>query len=187
MEPSEPAHVGDQIGEADDPDGAGRRDVGHRSDLDHDRGGQASIFVTVDHASSECLGIHAARRATRFDEYEPISRCMIKCIKKWYHRKDALPAVPGDGLLPGGSPVLFDGERAFAILLVQVPSGSPRRGQKPSSRQSIPLAAFRICSNVSIPRYSIFRTSRLVSMTRNCESIARASFPPISPTATRNG
>jgi hypothetical protein len=67
MEPSEPAHVGDQIGEADDPDGAGRRDVGHRSDLDHDRGGQASIFVTVDHASSECLGIHAARRATRFE------------------------------------------------------------------------------------------------------------------------
>ena len=27
--------------------------------------GQASIFVTVDHASTECLGIHAARRANR--------------------------------------------------------------------------------------------------------------------------
>jgi putative transposase len=27
--------------------------------------GQASIFVTVDHASTECLGIHAARRGRR--------------------------------------------------------------------------------------------------------------------------
>ena len=27
--------------------------------------GQASIFVTVDHASTECLGIHAAQRAPR--------------------------------------------------------------------------------------------------------------------------
>jgi putative transposase len=34
--------------------------------------GQASIFVTVDHASTECLGIHAARRATRFEALEPL-------------------------------------------------------------------------------------------------------------------
>ena len=27
--------------------------------------GQAAIFITVDHASTECLGIHAARRARR--------------------------------------------------------------------------------------------------------------------------
>jgi hypothetical protein len=27
--------------------------------------GQASIFVTVDHCSMECLGIHAARRGRR--------------------------------------------------------------------------------------------------------------------------
>jgi putative transposase len=34
--------------------------------------GQASIFITVDHASTECLGIHAARRATRFGALEPL-------------------------------------------------------------------------------------------------------------------
>ena len=33
--------------------------------------GQASIFVTVDHASTECVGIHAARRATRFSGSRP--------------------------------------------------------------------------------------------------------------------
>ena len=34
--------------------------------------GQASIFVTVDHCSTECVGIHAARRATRFQALEPL-------------------------------------------------------------------------------------------------------------------
>ena len=34
--------------------------------------GQASIFVTVDHCSTECVGIHAARRATRFETLEPL-------------------------------------------------------------------------------------------------------------------
>ena len=34
--------------------------------------GQASIFVTVDHASPECLGVHAARHATRFEALEPL-------------------------------------------------------------------------------------------------------------------
>jgi putative transposase len=34
--------------------------------------GQAAIFVAVDHCSAECIGIHAARRATRFEALEPI-------------------------------------------------------------------------------------------------------------------
>ncbi len=34
--------------------------------------GVASIFVAVDHCSTECVGIHAARRATRFEALEPI-------------------------------------------------------------------------------------------------------------------
>jgi hypothetical protein len=34
--------------------------------------GQAAIFVTVDHGSTECLGIHAARWATRFEALEPL-------------------------------------------------------------------------------------------------------------------
>ena len=34
--------------------------------------GQAAVFVAVDHHSAECVGIHAARRATRFEALEPI-------------------------------------------------------------------------------------------------------------------
>jgi putative transposase len=38
--------------------------------------GQAAIFVTVDHGSTECLGIHAARRATRFEALEPLRQAV---------------------------------------------------------------------------------------------------------------
>jgi putative transposase len=34
--------------------------------------GQAAVFITVDHCSADCVGIHAAQRATRFEALEPI-------------------------------------------------------------------------------------------------------------------
>jgi len=34
--------------------------------------GLASVFIAVDHCSAECVGIHAAQRATRFEALEPI-------------------------------------------------------------------------------------------------------------------
>lgn len=34
--------------------------------------GQAAVFIAVDHCSAECVGIHAARAATRFEALEPI-------------------------------------------------------------------------------------------------------------------
>jgi putative transposase len=42
--------------------------------------GQAAIFVTVDHCSTECLGIHAAHRATRFEALEPIRQGVRACF-----------------------------------------------------------------------------------------------------------
>jgi transposase InsO family protein len=42
--------------------------------------GQASIFVTVDHCSTECMGIHAARRATRFEALEPLRQGVRTCL-----------------------------------------------------------------------------------------------------------
>jgi putative transposase len=42
--------------------------------------GQASIFVMVDHCSAECIGIHAARRATRFEALEPIRQGVRACF-----------------------------------------------------------------------------------------------------------
>src|SRR5688572_7055887 len=34
--------------------------------------GQVAAFVAVDHYSAECVGLHAARRTTRFEAIEPI-------------------------------------------------------------------------------------------------------------------
>jgi putative transposase len=34
--------------------------------------GQVAVFVAIDHCSAECVGIHAARRATRFEALEPV-------------------------------------------------------------------------------------------------------------------
>jgi putative transposase len=42
--------------------------------------GQASIFVTVDHCSTECVGIHAACRATRFEALEPLRQGVRACF-----------------------------------------------------------------------------------------------------------
>ena len=42
--------------------------------------GQASIFVTVDHCSTECVGIHASHQATRFEALEPIRQSVRTCF-----------------------------------------------------------------------------------------------------------
>jgi transposase InsO family protein len=34
--------------------------------------GQATVFIAVDHFTAECVGIHAARRGTRFEALEPL-------------------------------------------------------------------------------------------------------------------
>ena len=34
--------------------------------------GQAAVFVALDHHSAECVGLHAARRGTRFEALEPL-------------------------------------------------------------------------------------------------------------------
>ncbi len=41
--------------------------------------GQVAVFVAVDHCSAECVGIHAARRATRFESLEPIRQGVRRC------------------------------------------------------------------------------------------------------------
>ena len=42
--------------------------------------GQVAVFVAVDHYSAECVGIHAARRATRFEALEPIRQGIRRCF-----------------------------------------------------------------------------------------------------------
>jgi hypothetical protein len=38
------------------------------------------VFIAVDHHSAECVGIHAARRATRFEALEPIRQGVRRCF-----------------------------------------------------------------------------------------------------------
>jgi putative transposase len=40
--------------------------------------GQAAVFVAIDHCSAECVGIHAAQHATRFEALEPL-RQGVRC------------------------------------------------------------------------------------------------------------
>ncbi len=42
--------------------------------------GQVAVFVAVDHGSAECVGIHAARQATRFEALEPIRQGVRRCL-----------------------------------------------------------------------------------------------------------
>jgi len=38
--------------------------------------GQAAVFITVDHCSTECVGIHASRSADRFQALEPVKQAV---------------------------------------------------------------------------------------------------------------
>ncbi len=38
--------------------------------------GQVTVFVAVDHCTTECVGLHAAKRATRFEALEPIRQAV---------------------------------------------------------------------------------------------------------------
>jgi len=42
--------------------------------------GQAAVFVALDHCSAECVGLHAAQRATRFEALEPIRQGVRRCF-----------------------------------------------------------------------------------------------------------
>jgi putative transposase len=42
--------------------------------------GQVAVFVAIDHYSAECVGIHAARRGTRFEALEPIRQGVRRCF-----------------------------------------------------------------------------------------------------------
>ena len=46
--------------------------------------GQAAVFIAVDHCSTECVGIHAARQATRFEALEPIRQGVRRHFGKRY-------------------------------------------------------------------------------------------------------
>jgi putative transposase len=44
------------------------------------REGQAAVFVAIDHCSADCVGIHAARHANRFEALEPVRQGVRRCF-----------------------------------------------------------------------------------------------------------
>ena len=42
--------------------------------------GQVAVFIAVDHCTAECVGIHAARNANRFEALEPIRQGVRDCF-----------------------------------------------------------------------------------------------------------
>ena len=38
--------------------------------------GQTAVFIAVDHGSAECVGVHASRRANRFEALEPVKQAV---------------------------------------------------------------------------------------------------------------
>ena len=69
-----PQRAGHAHGRWNDHHGGPQRDVGDGHDVHGDgrRGGAACVFVAVDHCTAECIGLHAAKRGTRFEALEPI-------------------------------------------------------------------------------------------------------------------
>src|SRR3712207_3576678 len=42
--------------------------------------GQAAVFVAIDHCSADCVGIHAALQANRFEALEPVRQGVRRCF-----------------------------------------------------------------------------------------------------------
>lgn len=42
--------------------------------------GQAAVFVAIDHATAELVGVHAAKRATRYEALEPLRQGIRRCF-----------------------------------------------------------------------------------------------------------
>src|SRR3712207_3703926 len=42
--------------------------------------GRAAVFVAIDHCSADCVGIHAARHANRFEALEPLRQGVRRCF-----------------------------------------------------------------------------------------------------------
>ena len=78
--------------------------------------GQAAVFVALDHCSAECVGIHAALRATRFEALGPIRQGVRRCFGAFAQGIAAGLAVRHDH---GSQYVSHDFQREIAFLGIE--------------------------------------------------------------------
>jgi hypothetical protein len=104
------------------------RHLGHGPGHHHHQRGPSGVFVALDHCSAECVGLHAAERANRFEALEPIRQGVRRCFGafgKGVVRGPRCPArhrlaVHGRCLPEGAALPRHEGSPAF----VRAPEGS---------------------------------------------------------------
>ncbi len=89
--------------------------------------GQVTVFAAVDHCTAECVGIHAVKRATRFEALEPIRQGrLVKILERPAGQRFA----PFQGLLESGIAVGY----VFLPGAQFVACSSPRSRFEPAVR-----------------------------------------------------
>ena len=78
--------------------------------------GPAAVFVALDHCSAECVGIHAAPLATRFEALEPIRQGVRRCFGAFARGIAAGLAVRHDH---GSQYLSHDFQREIAFLGIE--------------------------------------------------------------------
>ena len=56
--------------------------------------GPATVFIAVDHFTAECVGIHAARRGTRFEALEPLRQGIRAALRRLPRGRRGRPGAP---------------------------------------------------------------------------------------------
>jgi putative transposase len=111
--------------------------------------GQVTIFVAVDHCTAECLGIHAAKPATRFEALEPIRqgvRIMFGCFAAGAATGLALRHDYGSQYLSDAfqSEILFLGMVSSPVFVRQLEgNGCVERFMRTLKEQLLWLRSFR--------------------------------------------
>jgi len=139
--------------------------------------GQAAVFVAVDHCSAECVGLHAARHANRFEALEPIRQGVRRHFGGFAQGIAAGLAVRHDH----GSQYMsgdFQKEHASSTSRARPPSSARRRAMAARSASSAPSRKTCSGSGPSTP-------SRTCG--GRCSSSATPTTRPGSSSGTASG
>ena len=118
--------------------------------------GRAYVFVAVEHANSEIIGIHAARSANRFEALEPVRQGVYRCFGS------IAPGVARGLKLRHDHGSNYDVRRASVSeikclgIVLRHRSCAPRRAMASPSASSAPLKE-------NLPRVRTFKNH-----SRNC-------------------
>ena len=107
--------------------------------------GRAYVFVAVEHANSEIIGIHAARSANRFEALEPVRQGVHRCfgsIAPGVARGLKLRHDHGSNYMSGDfQDEIKSGHRSFAVLRARTRGQWRRRALHPNVEGELALGA----------------------------------------------